>query len=75
MSCGHGVFGDELSRICNSLGGGSRRLGELGYESKEPPVLDGSNFVGANPSAQFTPRDEVTRQTCDWFGQRLSLGR
>ena len=50
-------------------------MGQLRYEFKEPLVLDGSKFAGACRSFQFTPHEEAIQRTCEWFGQRLSLGR
>jgi len=50
-------------------------LGQLRYEFNEPLVLDGSKFAGAYRSFQFTPHEGVIQRTCEWFGQRLTLGR
>ncbi|PKB82386.1 MAG: hypothetical protein BZY88_04760 [SAR202 cluster bacterium Io17-Chloro-G9] len=70
-----GTRGNGLSRIITSIAGGPRELGELRYEFKDPLVLDGSKFVGAYPSFEFTPHEEAIQRTCEWFGQRLTLGR
>ena len=70
-----GTRGNGLFRIFSSFGGGSGGLGELGYEFKQPLVLDGSKFAGAYPSFQFTPHEEAIQRTCEWFGQRLTIGR
>ena len=70
-----GTQGNGWSRIFNSFGGDSLGLGELRYEFKQPLVLDGSKFAGAFPSFQFTPHEEAIQHTCEWFGQRLTLGR
>jgi nucleoside-diphosphate-sugar epimerase len=45
----------------------AREMVELMYEFEEPLVLDGSKFVHAFPSFEYTPHEEAVRQTVEWF--------
>lgn len=67
---GRGYF-----RTRGMFGSVAREMVELVYEFEQPMVLDGSKFAGAFPSFRYTTHEHAIRQTGNWYGQHLGVGR
>jgi nucleoside-diphosphate-sugar epimerase len=70
-----GLLSGGFLRFASLVNLDAHEMRELLYQFEEPLVLDGTKFTRAFPSFNYTPHEEATKQTVEWFRKRSMMPR